>query len=121
MVEDIASGIVLFGGLEVNWQTMLQDLPRIVDDVQDLHPRIESMAQDMFSKVINHPRPLQKSIIFSRSFRSASLISPLHNLLDTLAAQILTHIAAAMTPGYSNLVLGVFTMSNRRTVLSLWD
>ena len=34
----------------------------------------------------------------------------LHDWPDTLAAQILTHIAAAMVPGYSKLILSEFIL-----------
>ena len=99
---------------------ILQDLPVVIRDVQNLDPRIERMEHDMFL-----PQPIKgtnRQPYFPLANPSSSQILlgarvyffhfVLHDWPDALATQILTHIATAMAPGYSKLILGEFILPN---------
>ena len=65
-------------------------------------------------KVINGPRrphnpPSSQLFLGARVY---FLHFVLHDWPDALAVQILAHIVAAMTPGYSKLILGEFILPN---------
>ena len=64
------------------------------------------------SKVTNGPRrgrnPASSQILIGARLYFLHFV--LHDWPDALAVQILAHIAAAMTPGYSKLILGEFIL-----------
>lgn len=123
---------------------ILQEVPHVIDDAQNLHPSIERMKHDMFE-----PQPIKgntKSVslahiydqhepIYSlyqytacrslssadRTFMSGARIYFFHFIFhdwsDHHCHQILTQIAAAMKPGYSKLILGEFILPNTETPL----
>lgn len=72
---------------------VLQDLPAVIGDITRLDARIERLAHDFFAE-----QPL-------RGARAYYLHSVLHDWPDAKCAEILARITAAMTPGYSRLLV----------------
>ncbi|KAJ5625074.1 Winged helix-turn-helix transcription repressor DNA-binding [Penicillium lagena] len=72
---------------------VLQDLPEVVSSVKDLHPSIEVTAHDFFTE-----QPVKGA-------RAYYMHSVLHDWPDELCRKILTHITAAMRPGYSKVLI----------------
>ncbi len=98
---------------------ILQDLPSVIDDIQDLDPHIERLTHDMFlPQPIRGKNPPTSSsqMDYRLNFCSGARVYFFHFILhdwpDALAVEILTHIAAAMIPGYSKLILGEFILPN---------
>ncbi|KAI1121653.1 S-adenosyl-L-methionine-dependent methyltransferase [Nemania abortiva] len=72
---------------------ILQDLPPVLDHVQQLHPRIEKMAYDFFTE-----QPVKGARAYYTHF-------VLHDWPDEDAVKIATHVKKAMKPGYSKFLL----------------
>ncbi|KAL4902752.1 hypothetical protein BDW74DRAFT_157507 [Aspergillus multicolor] len=72
---------------------VLQDLPHVLDAVTDVPDGTKLMAHDFFTE-----QPVKGA-------RTYYLHWILHDWSDEQALQILTHIAAAMEPGYSTLII----------------
>lgn len=95
---------------------ILQDLPEVIDAVkQDLDKSIEPMAYNFFTEepvkgilfppILNYFTKylyLMPSILGARAYYMHSV---LHDWPDETCVQILTNLKAAMTPGYSKLLI----------------
>ncbi|MCJ1262498.1 hypothetical protein MMC22_002368 [Lobaria immixta] len=89
----------------VKGRLILQELPDVIDDAQGLDSSIERMKHDMFE-----PQPIKGARIYFFHFI-------FHDWPDHHCHKILTQIAAAMTPGYSKLILGEWVLRNTGTPL----
>ncbi|GAW24044.1 hypothetical protein ANO14919_136230 [Xylariales sp. No.14919] len=77
---------------------VLQDLPAIIDSIQDLAPGIERQKYDFFQE-----QPIKGARCYY--FRSI-----LHNWPDADCIRILKNVAMAMKPGYSKLLMSEFVL-----------
>ncbi|KAI0418935.1 S-adenosyl-L-methionine-dependent methyltransferase [Xylaria grammica] len=77
---------------------VLQDLPAIIDSIQDLAPGIERQKYDFFQE-----QPIKGARCYY--FRSI-----LHNWPDADCIRILKNVATAMKPGYSKLLMSEFVL-----------
>ncbi|KAI9928848.1 hypothetical protein ASPWEDRAFT_180413 [Aspergillus wentii DTO 134E9] len=83
---------------DVQGRFILEDLPSVIDDIQDLDGRIERVKHDYFT-----PQPIKGARIYY-------MRSSLHDWSDTSCTTILTHIASAMERGYSKLLIEEFIL-----------
>ncbi|KAL2755543.1 hypothetical protein ACRALDRAFT_1076879 [Sodiomyces alcalophilus JCM 7366] len=72
---------------------VLQDLDRVLDQIVDLHPRIERMPYDFHTE-----QPVKGA-------RAYYMHSVLHDWTDDVCDSILARVTAAMKPGYSKLLI----------------
>lgn len=72
---------------------ILQDLPEVINAIESLHPRIQSMEYDFFTE-----QPVKAA-------RAYYLHSVLHDWPDNVCKCILNQVAGAMKPGYSKLLI----------------
>ncbi|KAL4879033.1 sterigmatocystin 8-O-methyltransferase precursor [Aspergillus karnatakaensis] len=72
---------------------VLQDLPNVVENISEPPSKTELMAHDFFN-----PQPVKGA-------RTYFLHWILHDWTDEKAREILSHIADAMEPGYSRLII----------------
>lgn len=72
---------------------ILQDLPVVIGQVGALHERVERMAYDFYT---------EQPVVGARAYYMHSV---LHDWPDDVCARILARVAAAMTPGYSRLLI----------------
>ncbi|KAI9691358.1 MAG: hypothetical protein M1820_009737 [Bogoriella megaspora] len=80
-------------GEVVKGRLVLEDLPGVIEDVGQLDEKVEKVEQDFFEE--------QKV----KGARVYFLSHILHNWPDPLALRILARLKAAMTPGYSKLLI----------------
>ncbi|KAL3462053.1 S-adenosyl-L-methionine-dependent methyltransferase [Aspergillus heterothallicus] len=78
---------------DVPGQLVLQDLPKVMASVKDLHPTIDVTAHDFFTE-----QPVKGA-------RAYYMHSVLHDWPDELCAKILANLVAAMKPGYSKILV----------------
>ncbi|KAI1775116.1 hydroxyindole O-methyltransferase [Hypoxylon cercidicola] len=78
---------------DVPGRVILQDLPSVLNQIQDLDPRIERMAYDFYTE-----QPVKGS-------RAYFMHSVLHDWPDNICHRILARIREAMKPGYSKLLI----------------
>ncbi|KAF2834036.1 S-adenosyl-L-methionine-dependent methyltransferase [Ophiobolus disseminans] len=71
----------------------LEDLPRVIEPLSDISPGITTLSQDLFQ-----PQQITGAKVYYTHFL-------LHDFSDEQCRIILQHAAAAMTPGYSRLLL----------------
>ncbi|KAI0193852.1 S-adenosyl-L-methionine-dependent methyltransferase [Astrocystis sublimbata] len=84
---------------------ILQDLPPVIDSIQDLIPKVERQKHDFFQE-----QPVKGARCYY--FRSI-----LHDWPDADCVEILKRAAAAMAPGYSKLLLSEFVLPSSNTPL----
>lgn len=72
---------------------VLQDLPAVIDQIQDLEAKIERMPYDFYTE-----QPLKGA-------RAYYMHSVLHDWPDEVALKILERVKEAMKPGYSKLLI----------------
>ncbi|KAI0477477.1 S-adenosyl-L-methionine-dependent methyltransferase [Xylariaceae sp. FL0804] len=89
----------------VQGRLVLQDLPEVIDAIVDLDGRIERVKHDFFE-----PQPVKGARCYY--FRSI-----LHDWPEADCIKILKHIAAAMKPGYSKILLSEWVMPASNTGL----
>ncbi|KAH7309198.1 S-adenosyl-L-methionine-dependent methyltransferase [Stachybotrys elegans] len=77
---------------------ILQDLPPVIDSIQELVPQIERQKHDFFEE-----QPVKGARCYY--FRSI-----FHDWPDDDCVRILKRVAEAMTPGYSKLLLSEFVL-----------
>ncbi|KAI9157924.1 putative o- protein [Paramyrothecium foliicola] len=77
---------------------VLQDLPPVIDSIQELVPAVDRQKHDFFTE-----QPVKGARCYY--FRSI-----FHDWPDADCINILKQIAAAMTPGYSKLLLSEFIL-----------
>jgi hypothetical protein len=78
---------------EAPGKLVLQDLPPVIDNIKSLNAAITRQKHDFFQ-----PQPVQGA-------RGYYLRYIFHDWPDHSCIEILKHIAAAMTPGYSKLLI----------------
>jgi hypothetical protein len=83
---------------EAPGRLVVQDLPPVIDSIKDLIPKVERQKHDFFTE-----QPIKGARCYY--FRSI-----FHDWPDAECVKILKHIAAAMTPGYSKLLLSEFVL-----------
>lgn len=88
-----------------NARLIVQDLPAVIDAAKraELPPQIQLVAHDFFQP---QPEDAKAARIFYMSF-------VLHDWPDNKAIQILFNVRAAMTPGYSRLILHESVVAER--------
>ncbi|KAF9877752.1 hypothetical protein CkaCkLH20_04887 [Colletotrichum karsti] len=74
---------------------VLQDLPVVISDVKNIDPSIELMSHDFLT-----PQPAS-----CRGAKAYFMHSIMHDWPDDVCRNILGHIADAMKPGYSKLLI----------------
>ncbi|KAI1735673.1 S-adenosyl-L-methionine-dependent methyltransferase [Xylaria scruposa] len=84
---------------------ILQDLPPVIDTIQDLTPKIERQKYDFFTE-----QPIKGARCYY--FRSI-----FHDWPDADCVKILKNTAMAMTPGYSKLLMSEFVLPASNTPL----
>ncbi|KAI1138503.1 S-adenosyl-L-methionine-dependent methyltransferase [Hypoxylon sp. FL0543] len=84
---------------------VLQDLPPVIDSVQELTPKVERQKYDFFQ-----PQPVKGARCYY--FRSI-----FHDWSDADCIRILKNTAEAMTPGYSKLLMSEFVLPASNTPL----
>ncbi|KAI0816531.1 S-adenosyl-L-methionine-dependent methyltransferase [Xylaria sp. FL0064] len=84
---------------------ILQDLPLVINSIQDLTPKVERQQHGFVQ-----PQPIKGARCYY--FRSI-----FHNWPDADCVKILQNIAAAMTPGYSKLLMSEFVLPSSNTPL----
>ncbi|PVH94052.1 sterigmatocystin 8-O-methyltransferase [Periconia macrospinosa] len=84
---------------------VLQDLPSVIADIQELDGRVERVAHDFFT-----PQPIIGARVYFFHFI-------MHDWSDNVCGDILSKIVAAMEPGYSKLILNEFILPNRGSPL----
>ncbi|KAK7908962.1 S-adenosyl-L-methionine-dependent methyltransferase [Apiospora marii] len=72
---------------------ILQDLPPVIESIQELHPRIERMGYDFFTE-----QPVKGARVYY-------MHTVLHDWPDEKAAEIASGVKRAMQPGYSRLLV----------------
>ncbi|KAK8036401.1 O-methyltransferase mpaG [Apiospora marii] len=80
---------------------ILEDLPDVIGEIQQLDPRIERVPYDFHTE-----QPYKGA-------RAYYLHSILHDWPDAICVQILTNVAAAMQPGYSRLLINENVVPDR--------
>lgn len=80
---------------------ILQDLPIVIGQIQTLDPRIEPMPYDFYQD-----QPIKGA-------RAYYMHSVLHDWPDATCRIILANITAAMTPGYSKLLINENVVPDR--------
>ena len=78
---------------DVSGRLVLQDLPDVVNNIQDLDPKIEQMAHDFTT-----PQPVLGA-------RACFMHSILHDWSDEKCVLILKHLAKATKKGYSKILV----------------
>ncbi|KAI0505266.1 S-adenosyl-L-methionine-dependent methyltransferase [Xylaria bambusicola] len=84
---------------------ILQDLPPVIDSIQDLPSKVECQKYDFFQE-----QPVKGARCYY--FRSI-----FHNWPDADCIKILRNTAAAMRPGYSKLLMSEFVLPSSNTPL----
>ncbi|KAI0114297.1 S-adenosyl-L-methionine-dependent methyltransferase [Nemania sp. FL0031] len=84
---------------------ILQDTPPVIDSIENLTPKVERQKHDFFQE-----QPIKGARCYY--FRSI-----LHDWPDAECIKILKNTAAAMTPGYSKLLLSEFVLPSSNTPL----
>ncbi|KAI1392890.1 S-adenosyl-L-methionine-dependent methyltransferase [Hypoxylon trugodes] len=84
---------------------VLEDLPPVIDSIQELTPKIERHKHDFFQS-----QPIKGARCYY--FRSI-----FHDWSDAECIKILKNTAKAMTPGYSKLLLSEFVLPASNTPL----
>ncbi|KAI0544971.1 S-adenosyl-L-methionine-dependent methyltransferase [Xylaria curta] len=84
---------------------ILQDLPPVIDTIQDLTPKVERQKYDFFEE-----QPIKGARCYY--FRSI-----FHDWPDADCIKILKNTAMAMTPGYSKLLMSEFVLPATNTPL----
>ncbi|TRX89195.1 hypothetical protein FHL15_009893 [Xylaria flabelliformis] len=84
---------------------ILQDLPPVIDTIQDLLPKIERQKYDFFKE-----QPIKGARCYY--FRSI-----FHDWPDADCIKILKNTSMAMTPGYSKLLMSEFVLPASNTPL----
>lgn len=84
---------------------ILQDLPQVIDSIQELTPKVERQKHDFFQT-----QPI-------RGARCYYFRSIFHDWPDADCIKILKRTAEAMTPGYSKLLLSEFILPASNTPL----
>ncbi|RJE27369.1 O-methyltransferase [Aspergillus sclerotialis] len=72
---------------------VVEDLPHVIEDIQDLDPSIERLTFDLFEK-----QPIEGARIYYIKF-------VLHDWSDSDCRKILSNLAPAMKKGYSKLII----------------
>lgn len=72
---------------------ILQDLPKVIDQIKELDSRIERLPYDFYTE-----QPIKGA-------RAYYMHSVLHDWPDEVCAKILAQITSAMKPGYSKLLI----------------
>ncbi|KAI9738293.1 MAG: hypothetical protein M1834_008791 [Cirrosporium novae-zelandiae] len=90
---------------------VLEDLPSVIDDSKGLNERIEKVKHDFFT-----PQPIKGARVYYMKF-------VLHDWEDGKCGEILKHITAAMTKGYSKLIVEDFILPDVGCPLlpAMWD
>ncbi|EPE28805.1 S-adenosyl-L-methionine-dependent methyltransferase [Glarea lozoyensis ATCC 20868] len=84
---------------------VLQDLPMVVEDIQDLDEAVVRQVHDFFT-----PQPV-------RDAKAYYLRYILHDYSDEKCQEILKHIVDAMTPGYSKLLIFEWVLPDTESAL----
>ncbi|CAJ2500228.1 Uu.00g030810.m01.CDS01 [Anthostomella pinea] len=84
---------------------IVQDTPPVIDSIQDLTPKVERQKYDFFTE-----QPIKGARCYY--FRSI-----FHDWPDNDCIAILKNTAAAMTPGYSKLLMSEFVLPSSNTPL----
>ncbi|KAI0886762.1 S-adenosyl-L-methionine-dependent methyltransferase [Annulohypoxylon maeteangense] len=90
---------------EAPGRLIVEDLPAVIDSIQELAPKVESKKHDFFQ-----PQPIKGARCYY--FRSI-----LHDWPDDDCITILKHTAEVMTPGYSKLLMSEFVLPASNTPL----
>ncbi|KAJ2990118.1 hypothetical protein NUW58_g3112 [Xylaria curta] len=90
---------------DASGRLILQDLPPVIDSIQDLPPKIERQKHDFFQ---------EQPIKGARCYYYRSI---LHDWPDADCITILKNTAAAMSRGYSKLLLSEFVLPASNTPL----
>ncbi|KAK1752701.1 S-adenosyl-L-methionine-dependent methyltransferase [Echria macrotheca] len=86
----------------VGGHLILQDLPRTISSIREtLDSRIQPAVHDIFS-----PQPVAGALVYYTHF-------VLHDFPDDKCQTMLRHVAAAMRPGYSRLLLNEVVIPER--------
>ncbi|KAB8226869.1 S-adenosyl-L-methionine-dependent methyltransferase [Aspergillus alliaceus] len=84
---------------------ILEDLPSVIDDIQNLNSKVERIKHDFFTA-----QPIKGARVYYLKFI-------LHDWCDEKCRIILDHIAAAMKKGYSKLLIEEFILSDTDSYL----
>ncbi|PGH27028.1 hypothetical protein AJ80_01213 [Polytolypa hystricis UAMH7299] len=90
---------------------VVEDLPHVVDDIQNLDPAVERVKINMFEG-----QPIKGARTYYMKFI-------LHDWSDSESRSILTHIASAMKRGYSKFIIEEFILADKDCALlpAMWD
>ncbi|RYP04173.1 hypothetical protein DL764_004624 [Monosporascus ibericus] len=86
---------------------VLEDLPVVIDDIKQLDEDIERVKYDFFT-----PQPIVGARVYFFHFI-------MHDWSDKVCLKILAHTTAAMTKGYSKLLLNEFILPDQGCPLFL--